>query len=97
MLLPFGFGMLPGVEVLGLGAMPAPLVEEPVPIELLGDPGPLTVRRSVTRRLAAYDCATRIAVVRSLALGTVPLKSIDVSVTLTITPDKPCCCRAVWI
>jgi hypothetical protein len=40
---PFGAGVF-GDEVLGLGVMSVPLVDDPVPIEPLGDPGPLTVR-----------------------------------------------------
>lgn len=47
LLLAFGFGVLPGPELLGLGLTPTPLVE------LLGEPLPLTVTLSVTFRLAA--------------------------------------------
>jgi hypothetical protein len=48
LLLPaFGFGVLPGPELFGLGLTPTPLVE------LLGEPLPLTVTLSVTLRLPA--------------------------------------------
>ena len=48
-------------------------------------PMPLTVILSTTLRLPAYDWAMRFAVCLSLPLATLPLSSIFVSVTLTIT------------
>ncbi len=48
-------------------------------------PMPPTVILSTTLRLPAYDWAMRLAVWRSLPVATLPLSSIFVSVTFTIT------------
>ena len=48
-------------------------------------PLPVTVMRSTTLRLPAYDCAMRSAVCFSLPVETVPESSMVESVTFTLT------------
>ena len=48
-------------------------------------PLPVTVMRSTTLRLPAYDCAMRMAVCFSLPVETAPESSMVESVTLTLT------------
>lgn len=63
-----------------------PLSWSLVPMEpVLLLPCPATVRWSFTLRLPAYDWAIRFAVCRSLAVATLPERSIASLVTFTLT------------
>jgi hypothetical protein len=63
-------------------------------------PRPLTVTRSRTRRFPAKELAMRFAVCFSLPVATLPLNSMDVSVTFTLMVSLRSVgsfCSAVWI
>ena len=68
---------LVGTEPLGCTGAAWPL-EDSLPL-------PVTVMRSTTLRLPAYDCAMRSAVCFSLPVETVPESSMAESVTFTLT------------
>ena len=68
---------LVGTDPLGCTGVAWPL-EESLPL-------PVTVMRSITLRLPAYDCAMRPAVCFSLPVKTVPESSMVESVTFTLT------------
>jgi hypothetical protein len=76
-------------ELAGFEAPAAlPVTSDP---ELLLDvlPRPLTVTRSRTRRFPAKELAIRFAVSFSLPVGTLPVSSIAISLTLTLMVS-PC-------
>lgn len=89
--LSFDFGALEFVfevelEVDELDETPAALLfVSPAPEVLEVLPRPLTVTRSRTRRFPAKELAMRLAVCFSLPVATLPLSSIEVSVTFTLT------------
>src|SRR5712675_1730513 len=77
----FPFGVL-GLALVGTEPLGCTGVAWPVGEAL---PLPVTVMRSTTLRLPAYDCAMRSAVCFSLPVETVPESSMVESVTFTLT------------
>jgi hypothetical protein len=85
---------LGGVEVLGVvllgevSVVPVELLVPLIPVVPFDGVIPLllpTVMWSVSCRLPEYDCAMRSAVCLSLLVGTVPARSMLLSVTVTAT------------
>jgi hypothetical protein len=75
-------------ELAGFEAPALPVTSDPeLLLEVL--PRPLTVTRSRTRRFPAKELAIRFAVSFSFPVGTLPLSSIAISVTLTLMVS-PC-------